>query len=134
MRLVLRRVHVAAALTFVVAIVIQVFLVGLAIANLGGTGDFTAHKEFGYTWVGLASLAVVLSAAAARLPRRDIAITFGMLLLYVVQTLLPAAKDSAQWVAALHPLNAMVLFAISVWYARHAWRLATNVPADAGVE
>jgi hypothetical protein len=134
MRLVLRRVHVAAALIYVAAIVIQVFLVGLAIANLGGTGDFTAHKEFGYTWVGLASLAVVLTAAAARLPRRDIAITFGMLLLYIAQTLLPAAKDSVQWVAALHPLNAMVLFTISVWYARHAWRLAMNVPADAGVE
>lgn len=122
MQSILRRVHVAAAFIFVVAIVVQVFLVGLAIANLGGSGDFTAHKEFGYTWVGFASLAVVLTAAAARLPRRDVAITFGMLLLYVVQILLPGAKGSAQWIAALHPVNAMLLFGVATWYAIRAWR------------
>ena len=122
MQAILRRVPVAAAFIFVAVIVIQVFLVGLAIANLGGTGDFSAHKEFGYTWVGYSALAVVLTAAAARLPRREVAITFGMLLLYILQTLLPAAKDSAQWVAALHPVNAMLLFAIATWYAIRAWR------------
>lgn len=122
MRPILRRVHVAAAIIFVAAIIIQVFLVGLAIANLGGTGDFATHKEFGYTWVGFAALAVVLTAAAARLPRRDVAITFGMLVLYIIQTLLPGAKDSIQWVAALHPVNAMLLFGISTWYAVRAWR------------
>jgi len=47
---------------------------------------------------------VLLTAVAAGLPRRDIAITFGILLLYVVQTLLPGAKNSAPWVAALHPV------------------------------
>jgi hypothetical protein len=122
---ILRQAHAVAAIVFVAAILVQVFLAGTSIANLGGSGDFKTHIEFGYTWVGLASLAVLLTAVAAGLPRRDIAITFGMLLLYVVQTLLPAAKDSAPWVAALHPVNAMLLFAIAAWYARRAWRTRT---------
>lgn len=122
MRLVLRRVHVAAAFVFVLAIVIQVFLVGLAIANLGGSGDFTAHKEFGYTGVGLASLAVLLTAIAARVGRRRVGIAFGMLILYIVQTILPHLKDTATWLAALHPVNALFLFGVAVWFARTAWR------------
>ena len=117
----LRRVHAVAAILFVAAIVVQVVLAGLAIANLGGSGDFSSHAEFGYTWVGLASLALVVTALLARRPRRDVGITLGLFVLYIVQTLLPAAKESMPFVAALHPLNAMVLFALAIWYARRAW-------------
>ena len=49
--------------------------------------------------------------------------------LYVVQTLLPSAKGSVPFVAALHPLNAMVLFTLSIWYARHTWPALTNPAA-----
>jgi len=118
------RLHVVSAVIFVVAIVVQVFLAGAAIANLGGSGDFTTHREFGYTWVGLASLALVLTAFAARRPRRDVGIVIGLLLLYVVQTMLPNARASAPWLAALHPVNALFLFAAAVWYARRTWRSA----------
>ena len=118
------RLHVVSAVVFVVAIVVQVFLAGAAIANLGGSGDFTTHREFGYTWVGLASLALVLTAFAARRPRRDVGIVIGLLLLYVVQTMLPNARASAPWIAALHPVNALFLFAAAVWYARRTWRAA----------
>ena len=92
---------------------------------LGGSGDFSTHIEFGYTWVGLAGLAVVLTALAARRPRWDFGITLGLLALYIVQTALPAAKSSYPAIAALHPLNAMFLFALAAWYARRAWLAAT---------
>jgi hypothetical protein len=118
----LRQVHVAAAVVFVAAIVFQVFLAGAAIANLGGSGDFKTHIEFGYTWVGLASLAVLLTAIAARVGRRRIGIAFGMLVLYIILTVLPNLKDTATWLAALHPVNALFLFGIAIWYARGAWR------------
>jgi hypothetical protein len=128
----LMKVHVAAALVFVATIVIQVFLAGQAIANLGGSGDFSAHAGFGYSIVGLAALALLLTAIAARMPRRYIGITFGLLVLYIVQTILPVAKSSAPWVAALHPLNAMILFTLSVWYARKAWRTMSAGSTAAG--
>ena len=126
------RLHAAAAVVFVAAIVVQVVLAGLAITNLGGSGDFSAHIEFGYTWVGLAGLALVLTALAARRPRREVAETLGLLVLYVVQTLLPAARGSIPALAALHPLNAMVLFSLAVWHARRAWTSAMS-PARPGV-
>ena len=120
----LLRLHAAAAVIFVAAIIIQVFLAGAAIANLGGSGNFESHIEFGYTWVGLASLALVLTALAARRPRRGVAIVIGVLVLYIVQTLLPGARASLPWVAALHPVNALFLFAIAIWYARRMLRTA----------
>jgi hypothetical protein len=45
-----------------------------------------------------------------------------MLVLYIVQTMLPYAKTSAPWIAALHPVNALFLFGIATWYVRGAWR------------
>ena len=120
----LNRVHAAVAALFVAMIVIQVFLAGAALSSLGGSGDFGTHVEFGYTWIGMAALLMVLTALAARRPRREVAITLGILVLYIVQTLFPAAKTSLPAVAALHPVNALLLFGLSAWYARRAWRMA----------
>jgi len=120
----LERLHAAAAAVFLVAILVQVFLAGTALANLGGSGNFETHIEFGYTWVGLAALAVLLTALAARRPLRETGIAVALLVLYVVQTLLPGFRASAPWVAALHPVNALFLFALAAWYARRTWRAA----------
>ena len=117
----LRWLHAAAAAVFVAAILVQVFLAGAALANLGGSGDFSSHIEFGFTWVGFAALAVVVTALLARRPRRDIGITLGLMGLYIVQTILPGLRDSVPSVAALHPVNAMLLFALAAWYARRTW-------------
>ena len=122
----LRWIHAAAAIVFVAAIVIQVFLAGAAIANLGGSGDFGTHIEFGYTWVGLAALAVLVTALIARRPRRDVGIAAGLLGLYIIQTALPSAKASMPAIAALHPVNALLLFALAAWYARRALAAARS--------
>ena len=124
--MVLERVHVAAAALFVVAIVVQVFLAGAAIANLGGSGNFETHIGFGYTWIGLAALALLVTALVARRPRRDIGIVAAIFVLYIVQTALPTFKTSAPSVAALHPVNALFLFTLAAWYARRAWRAAMS--------
>ena len=118
----LQRVHGAVAWLFVAAIVVQVFLAGAAMLQLGGSGDFRAHIDFGYTAVGLVALALVVTAVLARAGRQSILITVGLLVLYVVQTMLPYARTSIPAIAALHPVNAAVLFALAVWYARRAWR------------
>jgi hypothetical protein len=123
---VLERLHAAVAALFVVAIVVQVFLAGAALANLGGSGDFATHIEFGYSWIGIAALALILTALAARRPRREVGIALALLVLYVVQTALPGFHASAPWVAALHPVNALFLFGLAAWYARRAWRAAMS--------
>ena len=100
--MILQRVHVAAAVLFVAAIVLQVFLAGSAIANLGGSGSFSTHVEFGYTGIGIAALVLLVTALAARRPRRDVGVAAGLMLLYIVQTMLPSFKASLPAVAASH--------------------------------
>jgi hypothetical protein len=117
--------HAAAAWLFLASIVVQVFLAGAAISQLGGSGTFASHVDFGYTWVGLAALAVVVTAIIARAGRPSILISLGLLALYIVQTILPAARASIPAVAALHPVNALMLFALAIWYARRASRTAS---------
>jgi len=124
-----RRLHAWAAALWVVAIIVQVVLAGLAIANLGGSGDFTTHIGFGYT-IGIIQLVALGLAFPAGASGRDKGISAGLLGLYIVQTILPGLKSVSPFIAALHPLNAMLLFTLSIWYARHAWRLA-SAPAAA---
>ena len=118
----LLRAHAAVAAIFVVAILVQVFLAGLAIANLGGSGTFSTHIEFGYTWMGLAALALLVTVFLARRPRRDVGIVVAIIVLYVIQTVLPAFKSSLPAIAALHPVNALLLFVVALWYARRLWQ------------
>jgi energy-coupling factor transporter transmembrane protein EcfT len=124
-----RRLHAWAAIVWVAAIIVQVFLAGQAIANLGGSGDFTTHIGVGYT-IGIVQLVTLIVAFPARMAGRDKWISAGILGLYIVQTLLPDLKSVLPLISALHPLNAMLLFAVSIWYARHAWRVA-SMPAGA---
>src|SRR6185436_6346519 len=99
-----RRLHAWAAILWVVAIIVQVFLAGAALGNLGGSGDFATHRDFGYT-IGIVQLIALVLAFPARMSGRDKAISAGI----------------------------MILFTLSVWYAWHAWRIAgANESAKAG--
>jgi len=122
--MILKRVHVAAAVLFVAALVVQVFLAGTALANLGGSGNFATHIEFGYTGIGIAAALLVATALLARRPRRDVGIAVALMVLYIIQTILPTFRTSTPSLAALHPVNALLLFAVAVWYARRTWRAA----------
>lgn len=125
----LLQVHAAAAWLFVASIVVQVFLIGAALPQLGGSNDFSAHIDFGYTYVGLAALLVIVTAVVARAGRRAIGISVALLVLYIVQTSLPIAKESIPWIAALHPVNALVLFTVAIWYAWRAWQASARATA-----
>jgi hypothetical protein len=125
-----RRLHAWAAILWVVAIIAQVVLAGQAIGNLGGSGDFATHRDFGYT-MGIVQLIALILAFPAGMSRRDKGISGGLLILYIVQTILPPLRSGLPFIAQLHPLNAMVLFTLSVWYAWHAWRAAAIAPAGA---
>lgn len=124
----LLQVHAAAAWLFVASIVVQVFLAGAAITQLGGSGTFATHIDFGY-WIGAFALALLVTAVIARAGRPAISVSLGLLVLYVIQTLLPGFKGSIPWVSALHPVNALVLFAVAVWYARRAWKASSAAVA-----
>jgi hypothetical protein len=121
-----RWIHLAAAWLFAAGVVVQAFLAGQAIPQLGGNGDFSAHIEFGYTALGLLILFVLIGALLGRVPRRQVGLTIGLILLYIVQTALPNLSSSSPLIAALHPANAMLLLLLAVYVALRARRLATS--------
>ena len=126
---VIRQAHAIAAWLIVVAILVQVWLAGSAIPQLGGSGSFAPHVDFGYL-IGLFILILLTLAIVARAGRRRIGQAAGLLVLYVIQTSLPYMDPALPAAAALHPVNALVMFGLAVWYARSVWRERTEpVPA-----
>ena len=115
------RIHAVAAGLFVAALLVQVFLAGASISELGGSGTFATHIEFGYTWVGLAALVLLITAFVARRPRRDVGWVVAIIVLYVIQTLLPGFRGTVPAIAFLHPVNAVLLTVVSIWYLRRQW-------------
>jgi len=122
----IRQVHAWLAWLIVVAILVQVWLAGSAIPQLGGNGVFTTHQSFGYL-IGLFFLVQLIVAFAARTGRRTIGVAAGLLVLYVIQSSLPYMDPGMPAVAALHPVNALVMFVIQIWYARLSWRERTAI-------
>lgn len=122
----LRQIHPWVAWAIVGLIVVQVFLAGLAIRELGGSGSFATHRDVGYA-LGLAFLILVVTSLGSG--GRRIRQSAGLLVLYVVQSVLPNLDPGLSFAAALHPVNAAVMFALSTWYARTVWRERTAVAA-----
>ena len=113
---------------FVATVVIQVFLIGLGL--FGDPAFRETHREFGFTWVGLVAVALLIAAIAARPGRRALGAVVGLFLLYIIQTSLPGFRDSYPAVAALHPVLAMGIFVMSIQIARTATQAARQ-PAPA---
>ena len=123
-----RQVHAAVAWLLVGSIVVQVWLAGLAIPQLGGTGSFETHRNVGYM-IGVIALALLLTALPSGLGRRRILQSLGILGLYIIQSSLPYMGLNA--IEALHPVNAAVMFVVSLVYARAVWRDRGGAPSVA---
>jgi hypothetical protein len=123
MRSIFRQIHAAVAWLLVGSILVQVWLAGSAIPQLGGNGNFEMHRNVGYT-IGLITLVLFLTALPTGLGRRRILQSLGILGLYIVQSSLPYMGLNA--IEALHPVNAILMFVVSLVYARAVWRERTT--------
>jgi hypothetical protein len=119
-----RRIHIAAAWLFAAGVLVQGYLAGQALTQLGGNGDFEAHRAFGYEVMGILALVVLIASLVGRMPRAHVGLSVVLFILYVVQTSLPAARESSPAVAALHPANAMVLLVLAIAIGWRARRIA----------
>ena len=126
MRQIARQIHAWVAWLLVASILVQVWLAGTAIPQLGGNGNFETHRNVGYG-IGLITLALFLTALPSGLGRRRILQSLGILGLYIVQSSLPYMGVNA--IEALHPVNAIVMFVVSLLYARAVWRERAAVVA-----
>lgn len=120
MQSVVRQVHAGVAWLLVGSLVVQVWLAGMGIPQLAGSGaTFELHRNVGYL-IGAVCLALVLTALPSGLGRRRILQSLGILGLYIVQSSLPYVEVGA--IEALHPVNAVVMFLVSLVYARAVTR------------
>jgi uncharacterized membrane protein YoaK (UPF0700 family) len=124
-----RLVYAGLAWLFVAAIVFQVFLIGLA---LFGDPEYRhTHAGVGFL-IFFVVLALLIAAIVARPGRRDIGLVALLLVLYIVQISLPGARADYPAIAALHPVNALLMFGLGIQLARRATVLArypTHDPA-----
>lgn len=115
-----RTVFAVVAWLFVATVTLQVFFAGL---GLFGTGGMELHMGFGYL-IPLLALAVPIAALAARAGARTSWLSGGLVLLTFVQTTLPYFRDFQPAIAALHPVNALLIFWVGLMIARRATALA----------
>lgn len=124
----LRRVRLLARIGYILAawmpvalVVVQVFHAGHAV--LVSPGDWQAHRTLGEMF-SIPILPMVVLSVVGWMPIRFTATGLVLFGLYTLQFLLvyhPA--EALPWLAALHPVNALALFALAVSAARGAWRV-----------
>ncbi|HSJ95232.1 MAG TPA: DUF6220 domain-containing protein [Gaiellaceae bacterium] len=116
-----RRAHLLLAAAFTVVVVVQFFLAGMALFT---AESWHAHVDTGY-FAGLGLLALPLLALAARLPLLDVFLSVSLTLAAWLQILLP---QTTPWLAAFHPVWALVLLGLSLAVVRRA-ALSARRPA-----
>lgn len=102
------KVHVALAGAIVVAVFVQVYLIGAYVFG-AGPDALDAHRTAGFTAHGLEVL-VLLAALIAWLPRRDLLLSLALAVVGTAQIML---AGGARWVGGLHPLLALVVLVLA---------------------
>jgi hypothetical protein len=103
------QIHQWLARVFLVGLLLQFYL---ASAPIFGAGSFQPHRMLGAALTAIAFLFPLL-ALAGRLGRQRIGLSILLVVLAIVQMMLPSLRGAAPWIAALHPVNALVLMGIS---------------------
>lgn len=102
---------------FVAAIVVQVYFAGLLL--FGQEGGQGLHETTGYI-LGTAGALFLLLPALARAGTSAIIVGVVLALITFFQPNLTFARDDSPLIAALHPVNALLIVALSVWMVRRA--------------
>ncbi len=107
---------------YAACIVVQVFLAGLSTGLLGDEPErWSDHISFGQM-IGTLPILLVIFALVGRLPVITIVLTVAIFFLYGLQY--PFANTDSSNVAALHAVNALVMFWLTILIAQQAQRLA----------
>ena len=112
-----RYAYLVLAWLVVVAIVAQVFFIGLGL--FAGSENIETHRTFGYI-VHLLPIPLLLAAALSRAGRRHWQWALALAAVVFIVPILVLMKDAAPVVAALHPVGAVVAFWLAVVVAQNS--------------
>ena len=102
---------------FAACIVVQVFLAGMGVFD--GPERFETHRNFGYLF-GWLTLVMVIIAAVGRLGRRLIGLSVLALVQFFLQSVFILFREDQPAIAALHPVNGVLLLVVTIAIARLA--------------
>jgi hypothetical protein len=122
-----RFVYAALAWAFVVAILVQVYLIGLALFVSSSYRE--VHATFGWL-LHLTPPFIVLAAAFARGGRKLILQTSALTVLFFFVPILAAIRADVPLAAAFHPVGAVLAFVLAIVVARNATSLVRSTDAD----
>jgi len=120
MRKVARYTYVGVAWVAIAGFLGNIYLAGMAVFVNRSYWDI--HTEFGYA-VGLIVPIFILLSLLAWIPRRLTTWLAALLLYYIFHTILPLLQENLGWIAALHPVSAVLLVWLGLTHARRAGAL-----------
>ena len=85
-------------------------------------GSFASHRNFGYI-IGWMTLVIVVLAAAGRVGGRLLGLALLALVQMGLQSVLILVRADLPVLAALHPVNGVLLLLVSIAIARGAWQM-----------
>jgi hypothetical protein len=115
------------AWAFVVGLLAQVFFIGLAL--FADEGAVQLHVDFGWI-LHLAPILVLIAAALGRTGRGTIGLAAALAVVVFIVPLLPSTRGGTPVVAALHPVLAIIAFALAIVVAWRATALAFAPETD----
>jgi len=107
-----RVVHVGVTYVILAGVVLQPFLIGLWLFGAVSTSDL--HTGLGYLLLVPGCPLLLLAALVGRMPRREMLLTLAVIVDTFVQVSLPSFRTDLPAVAALHPVNFLVLV-VMLW-------------------
>lgn len=121
--------YLIAAVVFVLGVLAQVFFVGLSL--LGGRPSWGAHIALGHSLL-LVALLLVLLAYLGRMERPVKPLTWVNLVVYLLLAdFVVFLRGVAPFAAALHPVLALILFAVAAMLVSRAWRAVRSPKLEA---
>ena len=107
-----RTAHLVVASLVLAGIVVQPFLIGLAL--FGAVHNADLHTIVGYSLFEFGVPVLLVTALLARLPKRELLLTLLLMVDIFLQILFVNLRDTSSVLAALHPLNAFALLLVAI--------------------
>lgn len=105
---------------------LQVFLAGLGI--FAGGANFATHRDVGYT-LSVLPLVLLILALVGRMPRRYAGLALLLGIQMVLQSVFVAVRADVPAIAALHPVNGVLMIGIGSMVAVRSWRTRPSAKA-----
>ena len=115
-----RAIHPWVAALLVIGLLVQIFLAGMGI--FAGRASFATHRDVGFTLQVLPFILILTSVLGGFGRRHAIPATV-MFIQFFLQSILLLWRDDLPAIAALHPVNGVLILVVAAWLAWDAWRL-----------